>query len=77
MLGEEYSRKGLVKAIKSNRIYDYIANHYTEMGTYDLKEVLLAVLGVCYDQCLSEDEKRLMSLIEEELVEHREFGGDD
>lgn len=78
MSREEYSRKGLIEAIKENWIYDYIASHYTEMGTFDLKEVLLAVLGVCYDEWRGEEnEKKLMELIEEELVECREFGGDD
>lgn len=78
MSEKEYSRKGLLEAVKSNRLYDYIANHYTEMGTYDLKEVLLAVLGVCYDLCHGyEDEEALINLIEEELKEGRDFGGDE
>lgn len=77
MSEKEYSRKGLLEAVKSNRLYDYIANHYTEMGTYDLKEVLLAVLGVCYDKCYGdEDEESLMELVKEELKECRDFGDD-
>ncbi len=69
-----YSREDLVKAIEEGHVYDYIANHYHEMSTFDLKEVLLAVLGVCYDKCCGdEDEEALMELIREELVERRDF----
>jgi hypothetical protein len=72
---KQYSRKGLGQAIRVNRIYDYIANHYTQMSTYDLKEVLLAVLGVCYDTHFTsdEDEDALMELIYNELQEGRDF----
>lgn len=71
---EQYSRKGLGQAIRVNHVYDYIANHYTEMSTYDLKEVLLAVLGVCFDSCCGdEDEDALMELIYNELQEGRDF----
>ena len=71
---ERYSQKGLIHAVKVNRLYDYIANHYTEMSQYDLKEVMLALIGVCYDKCYGdEDEEALMELIIEEL-EEREFG---
>ncbi len=50
-LGNEYSRKGLIRATEAGYLYDYIAQWYYQMSTYDLKEVLLAVLGVGYDQC--------------------------
>ena len=74
----EYSRKALIQAIGENRIYDYIATHYYAMSSFELKEVLLAVLGVCYDKCCGdEDEKALMNLILDELVEYREFVDDD
>ena len=73
----DYSRKGLVQSVNKNRIYDYVAEHYTEMGSYDLKEVLLAVLGVCYDKCHGDtDEAMLMELIGNEL-ESRDFGLED
>ena len=71
---ESYSRKDLVQSILKNRLYDYIADHYTEMSTYDLKEVILTLLGVCYDKCYGdEDEEALMGLIHEELIENRGF----
>lgn len=74
---EYYSQKGLVQAANNNRLYDYIANHYHEMSKWDLKEVLLATLGVCYDKCCGdEDEEALMELITEELAD-RSFGEDD
>lgn len=72
-MDESYSRKELIIAIGKNRIYDYIANHYHEMSKYDLKEVLLAVLGVCYDNCSDEaSEEKLMTLLSEELA-NRDF----
>ena len=74
---ENYSREELIKAISENRLYDYIANHYHEMSTYELKEVLLAVLGVCYDKCCGDaDEEALMELIMDELVDARDFVAD-
>lgn len=73
---ESYSQKGLVRATNKNRLYDYIAEHYYEMSKDDLKEVLLAVLGVGYDQCHGEaDEKAYMELITNELAS-RDFGED-
>lgn len=73
---ESYSQKGLVQATNKNRLYDYIANHYNDMSKYELKEVLLAVLGVGYDQCHGEaDEKAYMELITNELAS-RDFGED-
>lgn len=73
---EYYSEKGLVQAIEKGQLYDYIAEHYHEMSTYELKEVLLAVLGVGYDSCKGEaDEKEYARLIVEELG-NRYFGED-
>lgn len=73
---ENYSERDLKLAVADNRIYDYIAEHYWEMPRDDLKEVLLAVLGVCYDKCYSDaDERRLMEDINGEL-ESRFFGED-
>ena len=49
-------------------LYDYIADHYWEMSKEELKEVLLAVLGVSLDNCRGEeDEKTLGDLIVTEL----------
>lgn len=58
----------LKQALKENRLYDFIANEYSQLGPYNLKEICLAILGVCYDKCCGdEDEEALMKLIEEEL----------
>lgn len=71
---EHYSQKGLVQATEKGQLYDYIAQHYYEMTTYDLKEVLLAVLGVGYDSCRGEaDEEEYARLIVNELG-NRYFG---
>lgn len=77
---ESYSQKSLVQATEKGRLYDYIAEHYYEMSTYELKEVLLAVLGVGYDQCgvganRDEEEEAYHQLILEELA-NRGFGED-
>jgi len=76
----ENLKKELVKITKENgcNLYDFIANHYWEMSKEELKEVLLAVLGVCIDKCCGdEDEKALGELIVNEL-EYRFFGiGED
>lgn len=71
---ENYSEKGLLRATEEGSLYDYIANHYTEMSPYYLKEVLLAVLGVGHDSCKGEaDEEEYARLLAEELV-NRGFG---
>ena len=77
---ESYSQKGLVQATEKGQLYDYIAEHYYEMSKDDLKEVLLAVLGVGYDQCgvganRDEEEAAYHQLIVEELG-NRYFGED-
>lgn len=73
---EYYSEKELVRATEKGSLYDYIAEHYHEMSTYELKEVLLAVLGVGYDSCKGEeDEKEYARLLTEELA-NRGFGED-
>ena len=57
-------------------LYDFIAEHYWEMSKDQLKEVLLAVLGVCLDKCCGdEDEKALGEIIVNELG-NRYFGED-
>lgn len=74
---EGYSEKGLVRATEQGHLYDYIAEHYTEMSTYSLKEVLLSVLGVGYDECRRHgvSEEVYAELITSELAE-RGFGED-
>ncbi len=72
--------KKLVQAVNEGGggyLYDFIADHYWEMTTYQLKEVLLAVLGVCLDKCYDlGDEEELGHLIIHEL-QARMFGFDD
>lgn len=64
------------KALQDNMFYDYIANEYGNMSKWELKEVLLAVLGICYDKCCGEeDEQAFMKLVEEEL--HNRFFFDE
>ena len=67
-------REKLYDAIENNMLFDFIADEYDGMTKYELKEVLLAVLGVCYDKCCGdEDEAALMELIRNELHDYREF----
>lgn len=44
---DTYSREGLLEALNSDRLYDYIANHYWEMAKEELKDVLLEVIYSC------------------------------
>lgn len=44
---DTYSREGLLEALNSDRLYDYIANHYWEMTKEELKDVLLEVIYSC------------------------------
>ena len=74
-----HSPKELVKATAKSvgLLYDYIANHYWEMSKEELKEVLLAVLGVSLDNCHSEkDEEILGDLIVTELG-NRYYGDEE
>ena len=67
----------LKKALRENRLYDFIANEYGNMSKWELKEVLLAVLGICYDKCCGEeDEQAFMKTIENEL-HNRSFFDED
>lgn len=67
-------REKLYDAIENNMLFDFIANEYGDMTKYELKEILLAVLGVGYDGCHSEeDERAWMELIYNELHDYREF----
>ena len=65
-----HTPKDLIQATAESGayLYDYIADHYWEMSKEELKEVLLAVLGVSLDSCKGEDdEKALGQKIVEEL----------
>lgn len=78
ILGNSYSAKGLIKAANEGFLFDYIAQWYTQISNYELKEVLLAVLGVGYDLCgIGSNsyikESKYNHLILEELA-NREFG---
>ena len=67
-------RKEVVQATNKNRLFDFIANNYNDLSKYELKEIILTILGVCYDKCCGdEDEEALMNLIIEEF-ESRGFG---
>lgn len=75
-LGNSYSQGGLVIAAANGYLFDYVAHWYYQMSKEDLKEVLLTTLGVCMDQCRSdEDERNLSELLVGEL-ECRYFGLD-
>ena len=69
--------KEVVQAANKNRLYDFIAERYGDLSKYQLKEVILAILGVCYDKCYGDkDEEALMELIIEELGD-RGFGTEE
>lgn len=77
ILRNEYSAQGLVKATNEGFLFDYVAQWYYQMSKHEIKEVLLAVLGVGYDSCKGdEDEEAYAQKIVDELAE-RGFGNED
>lgn len=73
-LGNNYSQGGLVIATANGYLFDYVAQWYYQMSKEDLKEVLLAVLGVVYDYCYGDDDGRALSELLVNELEDREFG---
>ena len=55
----------LVLATRDGNLYDFIANHYYEMSNYQLKEVLLAVIGVGLDNCKGDEEGYAKQILDE------------
>jgi hypothetical protein len=70
---EHYSREGLLKALNSDRLYDYVANHYWEMDKEELKDVLLEVIYSCQKRSdidsISESLEERWDMVEDEKVE--------
>ena len=66
----EYSRERLLEALNSDRLYDYIANHYWEMSKEELKDVLLEVIYSCQKRSdidsISESLEERWDMIEDE-----------
>ena len=70
-------RSKLRKALKENRLWDFLANEYWNCSKDELKEIILALLGVMYDNCTDETDINVMlDLIDREL-EEREFFEED
>ena len=76
-LGNSYSQEGLVKATANDFLFDYVAQWYYQMSKEDLKEVLLAVLGVVYDNCYGEDDGHALSEFLVNELQDRSFGVDE
>lgn len=72
---QSYSQKGLVKAANKGALIDYVANHYTEMSKWDLKEVLLSVLYAINDE-MGEDELDMIQRATTNELADRDFGED-
>ena len=72
----------LKQALRDGRLWDFLAEEYHNATKYELKEIILAILGVVYDHCgrgtASSDEDYLafQKLIEEELHERSFFDED-
>ena len=49
-------RDELKKALEEGTLFDYTANEYHNFYKYELKEIILAILGVVYDNRKSEDD---------------------
>lgn len=63
-------KKMFLKELMEGRAYDYVANHYFEMTTWELKEILLATMGIGLDE-YNDDDRFHKSLLEE--LENRDF----
>lgn len=45
----------VIQAIKENKLYDFIANHYWEMDRCDLKDIILELDYILYDRQINDD----------------------
>lgn len=67
---DTYSRERLLEALNSDRLYDYIANHYWEMSKEELKDVLLEVIYSCQKRSdidsISESLEERWDMVEDE-----------
>lgn len=69
--------KQVLKACKDGNLFDFIANNYPMMSTYQLKEVILSLLGVVYDNRKGEEDYiEFQKQVAIELEEERGFGED-
>ena len=67
----------LKKALKEGSLFDYIANNYHDASKWELKEIILAILGVVYDNRASdEDYDAFQKKVLEEL-HNRSFFDED
>ena len=67
--------KECVRAFNEGHGYDFIANNYPTMTTYQLKEVILSILGVTYDSLGEEDYIAFQKRVVDEFAE-RDFGNE-
>lgn len=71
-------RSKLRKALKENRLWDFLAEEYPNCSNYELKEIIFALLGVMYDNCTDETDINVMlDLIDRELEERDFFEEED
>ena len=68
--------KECVKAFNEGYGYEFIANNYPNMTTYQLKEVILSILGVTYDNLREEGYIAFQKRVVDEFAE-RDFGTDE
>lgn len=59
----------LIKAVKEDRLYDFIANHYYEMDKEELKDVFLEVIYAIHE---SEIYITNVNAIQEQIIENIE-----
>lgn len=67
----------LKAALKEGTLFDYIANNYPCISNHNLKEIILAILGVIYDINGEEDYLAFQKKVEEELHNRYFFEEDD
>lgn len=64
--------KQIRKALKTGRLYDFVAEHYYEMSRDQLKELILNLEWVATEGLTDAERERFYAKVEEEL-DNRDF----
>ncbi len=63
------NKQELIQALKEGTLFDFIANNYHNASKWELKEIILAILSVLYDNYKGDYEdiqKQTLTILKEE-----------
>lgn len=63
------NKEELIQALKEGTLFDFIANNYHNASKWELKEIILAILSVLYDNYKGDYEdiqKQALTILKEE-----------